>query len=521
MLSTRFSAAGHNQQTLTSLAEKASVIGCEVDKSKLDSNEYSEGFLEAVGEAVTGYVATNLEEIELLRKEGKKAILFVENYLPETTPYLQKIAGLVIQGKFSVSLHLRTLVSNYSISALRDNLTNIENRREIKFGDAVTIDCKSDKLYFRHIDLKDNFTESMREEEEIIDKEISEYVENNAEFVSVPKLKFKTNLDYVGKDIGYDIGLMRTEHMVLANKIQMDAFKNILLTDDNLSDNCKIFAECLEADLEKVILRNPNRKIRVRLLDLPANELFSDQDDLRKIRMMYGYKRGVQMAQRRPEIYQSQAYAVLTQIQKHPEAKGIEILIPTVRDAKELQFAKDIVDDMAEKLGVNTSSYKFGSMIETLGACDDIENIVPLCDFVNFGCNDLTSEMFNCSRCDGAAIKELCDSHGGINPFFVMHGDVQTKITEIGNKIKKIKPETEMCACGDNIMMDYHLYNLQYYSLIDSVSFPPNHKTIYKTRMEYNSYLLNNIEERKADIEQNPEAADFYRRAKLIPESKD
>ena len=61
------------------------------------------------------------------------------------------------------------------------------------------------------------------------------------------------------------------------------------------------------------------------------------------------------------KLLRAQVRAILSQVKKHPEAKGIEILVPNSRSMNDLQFAYDVVRDVAdeEELKVSRDSYNF------------------------------------------------------------------------------------------------------------------------------------------------------------------
>ncbi len=515
MLSSRFNDGEYNPASIRKMIDGLRYIISEVDEASIPADTYKEKFEHLLGESINGYAVHSIEEAKRMRRDGKKPILFVDKFVPEMVPDLKFISGMVIEKKFDMGFHLHTIFRNYNLSAL--SLNSEAEFKKPKFGDKVTLDCKNGILYFDHFDIRENFTLEMQKEEILLNKKLGKYFVENKDFCSVPQLKFKTNLDSVSRDIGYDIGLVRTEHLVLANKKQAEAFKQILLQDYNLEDHIVAFRQGLEEDVEKVIRRKSNRSICIRLLDLPANELFSDPEDIKIIKRKYGYARGVQMAQRKPEIYKAQAEAILNQVKNKPEETEIKILIPTVRNLRELKFAKDIIEEAAEELGVNRSDYKFGSMIETLDSCENIKEIAAECDFLNIGANDLTSEVWDCPRGDAKRIAEVCAENRGVNPFFYLSTKVIETAAKAVKEAKEVNPDIKVCLCGENIITDDTLIVAQKEMGIDSVSLSPRPKLIYSARLYYNFRYLDFVESSKDMVEKSLKPESALRESGVVP----
>ena len=116
--------------------------------------------------------------------------------------------------------------------------------------------------------------------------------------------------------------------------------------------------------------------------------------------------RGCRLAITYPEIAEMQTRAVI-EAAIHVADKGIsvqpEIMIPLVGDVKELQYIKNIVNKVADKLIKKSNShitYQVGTMIEVPRAAILADEIAEEAEFFSFGTNDLTQLTFGFSRDD-------------------------------------------------------------------------------------------------------------------------
>jgi hypothetical protein len=66
----------------------------------------------------------------------------------------------------------------------------------------------------------------------------------------------------------------------------------------------------------------------------------------------------------------------------------LEIMMPVVKTEDDVLKIKKVIDEDAERAGIESSRYSFGVMIETLESCKNIAAIARHCDFISFGTND-------------------------------------------------------------------------------------------------------------------------------------
>ena len=68
----------------------------EVDQNQLSGDEAPEEYGYSSGDSIQGYVAKSIDEARKLKNEGKKAILLINTYRAEITPYLKELSGIVV-----------------------------------------------------------------------------------------------------------------------------------------------------------------------------------------------------------------------------------------------------------------------------------------------------------------------------------------------------------------------------------------------------------------------------------------
>ncbi len=330
----------------------------------------------------------------------------------------------------------------------------------IRAGDQITIDPPY-TLYavYLPINERENRSNSWLPEARTL---VCDWHEDN-NFV---RLKFKQNIDDMGQlysgNSNDGIGLVRTEHLVISSGRTLQAFRDFVLRgDERALEDFESRQQNDFINLMDVICRADDYPLRIRLIDAPPSEFF-DEQGLSDIETRYGDRsiRGVQLAVKAPELYDAQLRAIFSSY-KELKDKGqdsdfyeapkspVEIMVPTVRTVDELMFVKARAEVMAADHGLTRDDYRFGSMLETIDACDNIAAIAPLCDFISIGSNDLTSEILNCGRDDWARRRKLTVESGkGADPFITMHADVVAKLVETIEQAYASNPTLQVDLCG-------------------------------------------------------------------------
>ena len=290
-------------------------------------------------------------------------------------------------------------------------------------------------------------------------------------------LKVRTNADTpidakTARNYGAEgIGLCRTEHMFFAED-KILAVRQMILADKP-EERRRALEKILpmqRADFEGIFREMDGLPVTIRLLDPPLHEFLPTEDAqievvarelgvtakevrarveaLHESNPMLGH-RGCRLAITNPEIYETQARAILEAAVAVKKA-GIdvrpEIMIPIVGHERELEIMRKIVVDAAEKVlkaaGVSIA-YTVGTMIELPRACLVADRIAEHADFFSFGTNDLTQTTFGVSRDDAARFLGEYVRRGiySTDPFVAIDRDGMGQLIRMGvEKGRKAKP---------------------------------------------------------------------------------
>jgi pyruvate,orthophosphate dikinase len=249
--------------------------------------------------------------------------------------------------------------------------------------------------------------------------------------------------------------------------------------------------------------------VTVRLLDLPLHEFLPSEAQLlteiyelrmkgadpklidervrvlRKVQQLQEHNpmighRGCRLAIRYPEIYEMQVRAILTAavrvLREMGDTVHVQIMLPLVSEASELEYLRRIIDKTAEKVlsGLGTRiPYKVGTMIETPRAALTAHKIAQVADFFSFGTNDLTQTVFGFSR-DDVEAKFMADYLEKKilkdNPFEVVDVEGVGRVVKIATEEgKQSNPHLEVGICGEhggepNSVKFFHSAGLDYVS---------------------------------------------------------
>ncbi|MFO0660735.1 MAG: putative PEP-binding protein [Polyangiaceae bacterium] len=243
------------------------------------------------------------------------------------------------------------------------------------------------------------------------------------------------------------VGLCRTEHMFLAPD-RVAVLRRLLLSTsprERIGAHDELVAFQRE-DLAALLRAARGLPVTIRLLDPPLHEFLPGSGDpvtslaaalgispaalarrieaRREVNPMLG-QRGVRIAFTEPEIYASQARAML-EAMCDVEAEGVpvdlEILIPLVLSRGELDRCRELIDNVASHVSKSrdrTVSFKLGVMIELPRAALTADSIAPVASSFSFGTNDLTQTTLGLSRDDAAQVLEAYRDAGAMpsDPF--------------------------------------------------------------------------------------------------------
>jgi pyruvate,orthophosphate dikinase len=227
------------------------------------------------------------------------------------------------------------------------------------------------------------------------------------------------------------IGLCRTEHMFMAADRQ-PKMQAVIMAEDDAGRRAAL-GELLplqQGDFEGLFEAMDDLPVTIRLLDPPLHEFLPDRYELverltearlratadvmelehllERMRAleegnpMLG-TRGVRLGLMHPDLYEMQARAIFRAAcavrARTGTAPAVEVMIPLVAYARELELARALVERVAAEEGWD-GGLKVGTMIELPRACLVAGAIAPRADFFSFGTNDLTQTALGFSRDD-------------------------------------------------------------------------------------------------------------------------
>lgn len=469
-----------------------------------DSHDHHVTFGDATGAPLIGRLAFDTETIKSLREENpsEKIIFCAMEYDPSIVSLFSKIDGIILFGEGREHLKLvaenagltaimgfeedserMDMIKNVSISGGRltylshvyDSETEewIPEPHSLKSGDYVTLsvdtlesyggDSQPDvhnqgKLYPRELEINTSSYTSCR------GHWFADILDWCDKARAKTGLKIEANVDSaeqvksVIKDGGEGIGLVRTEHMFFEEK-RLRLLQTVMLTEDlaerdSAIQTLKTLHTTDLIGLFNAAVHDGNPvPVTIRLMDAPPHEFLNDEQVERlKARVGNENTRGVQFASATPGFYQMQLEAIF-EAAAETGRQEVKIMVPLVRNAAELEAVHVTADEIAAG-----HPYKFGAMIETIGAVQIIDKIAPLCDFVKIGSNDLMSELMGgIARNDPIGINNwvIKNKIVGQNPFRHLTPPLISAIKEIVEGAREANPTIEIGACGQQMGEDF------------------------------------------------------------------
>ncbi len=298
-----------------------------------------------------------------------------------------------------------------------------------------------------------------------------------------------------------DIGLIRSEHLILGDDTVgvKQLLKEIILSEEGVSeDQGNRLKEELSTSVEglfEAVKMEYNGKFNIRLFDLTLDDFFTQQE-IEEIHARYGEQgvNGTQLANQIEGLYEAQIdVLMLNFIKAHGQnlssnayesenkdynrdafddlqRSEMSVMLPHVKTAEDVVRYKEYAKNSMEKAMKQEENsyevsfikrekcldsiegyeppYKFGAMVETLEACENIEDIARECDFISIGANDLTSAVLGIARNDIEAIRDYQYENDGLNPFETLCPEVKERIKDIYTRAKAANPDLEINLCG-------------------------------------------------------------------------
>ena len=278
------------------------------------------------------------------------------------------------------------------------------------------------------------------------------------------------------------IGLCRTEHMFFDEQRIADVREMILAQskDERAAALARLLPEQRKdfRDIFRVMGAFP---VTIRLLDPPLHEFLPYGDaefasvaksagvevgrlrhraaELSETNPMLGH-RGCRLGITCPEIYEMQARAIfeaaLEVLAETGEGPTLEIMVPLIASAAELQRVRDLIDRTADGVFAERGArvdYLVGTMIELPRAALRAGDIAAHAQFFSFGTNDLTQTALGLSRDDAGKFLPRYVEEGLLpaDPFVTIDREgVSELVGTAVNRGKAARPGLKLGICGEH-----------------------------------------------------------------------
>ncbi len=278
------------------------------------------------------------------------------------------------------------------------------------------------------------------------------------------------------------IGLCRTEHMFFEGD-KITHVRGMILAE-TAEERKRELAKLLplqRRDFEGIFKAMESRPVTIRTLDPPLHEFLPHDDksirelaqelgvpaarlkakveSLHELNPMLGH-RGCRLGIAYPEITQMQARAIFEAAcnvaKKTSKKPRVEVMIPLVGTARELELQAKIVRDTAEEVFAAKKTsvpYLVGTMIEIPRAALTAGDIARHAEFFSFGTNDLTQTTFGISRDDAGKFIPLYieqEIYPG-DPFASLDKGGVGRLMEIAvAEGRATSPELKLGICGEH-----------------------------------------------------------------------
>jgi pyruvate,orthophosphate dikinase len=285
------------------------------------------------------------------------------------------------------------------------------------------------------------------------------------------------------------IGLTRTERMFNAeDRLPLVVAMIMASTKEERQHYLKKLEPLQKGDFKKIFKVMEGLPVIVRLLDPPLHEFLprfedlqaqvtvlervGDKEKLAKAKNMLDKARqlteanpmlghrGIRLGITNPEIYEMQIRVILeaaAELKKEGVDAKPKIMVPQVSSHQEIKRVKDLFDSIKREVEKEQNvklDVRFGTMIETVRAALDADDIAKYAEFFSFGTNDLTQATFSFSREDAEAKflpfyleNEILSD----NPFETLDEKGVIKLIKTAVELgRKTNPNLEVGICGEH-----------------------------------------------------------------------
>ena len=433
--------------------------------------------------AASGKVVFTADEAEKLASSGENVILVRSETSPEDIHGMHAAKG-ILTARGGMTSHAavvargmgRPCVSGASEINIEESTgVLIIKEKKINKLEIITINGSSGEVILGKI--------------ATVEPELSDYFNIIMNWSDeIRKLSIRTNAETpedvkIAKKFGAEgIGLCRTEHMFFdANRIlfmrQMILAKNL----EERKEALKKLEPFQKNDFKIIFKIMEDRPVTIRLLDPPLHEFLPSSkeenkellnklqiskqelenriEQLNELNPMLGH-RGSRLGITFPEIYRMQAKAIIEAAlevqQEIRDCPIIEIMIPLIFSAKELDYIKEGINEELELIEEEKGKLPkilIGTMIELPRAALLADEIANCADFFSFGTNDLTQTTYGISRDDSARFLDAYIEKNilEVDPFVSLDTSGVGKLIKIAKENAiKVNPDIKLGICGEH-----------------------------------------------------------------------
>lgn len=308
-----------------------------------------------------------------------------------------KLRGLVLEDS-GASSHVAIVARALGIAAIGD-VKGVVNRADT--GNDIIVDAVNGEVF-------------VRPERDVIDAYSDKVRFQAAKQRQFAKLRNKPalSLDGVSVSLKMNAGLLvDLPHMVQSGADGIGLYR----TELQFMISAKFPRIDEQQEIYKAVLDAAGRQqVVFRTLDVGGDKILPYMRMTGEQNPALGW-RAVRMTLDRPGLFRSQVRALL----RASGGRALSIMLPMVSDLSELEGAKKLIAKELELLSVHgrapPSALKIGIMIEVPAIIWQLEDILPLVDFVSIGSNDLMQFLFAADRTN-ALVSQRYDS---LHPVFL------------------------------------------------------------------------------------------------------